>query len=135
MDFNVNFWAVLVAAIASYIIGSLWYSPVLFGKVWAYYMGLTPEKMKASGMGKTYVGSFITTLVMAYVLAHFIILGGAGNVAAGAQIAFWIWLGFVATVAMGSIFWENKAKKLYLINVGYSLVSLVVMGVILALWR
>ena len=135
MQFAINFWAVLVSAIVSYSIGSLWYSPMLFGNVWAYYMGITPEKMKGAGMGKIYVGSFIATLVMAYVLAHFIIVGGAGNIASGAEIAFWIWLGFVATIALGSIFWENKAKKLYLINVGYQLVSLTVMGIILALWR
>lgn len=55
MDFsNINFLAVLVSALASFAIGSLWYSPLLFGKAWQKAVGLTDEKIKSSNMIKTF---------------------------------------------------------------------------------
>ena len=73
MEFDINYWAVLVAAIAQFVIGMAWYSPMLFGKTWMKEMGLTDKDMKASkekGMMKEMVIALISALVMAYVLSH-----------------------------------------------------------------
>ncbi len=132
---NVNFVAVLVAAIASIVLGFLWYGP-LFGKKWASLMGwgkmnkATMAKMKKSA-GKGYAVGFLTAIVMAYVLAHFVSYAGAVTAIEGAQAGFWAWLGFVATVTAGSVLWEGKPKNLYFLNNGYQLISLMVMGAIL----
>ena len=117
MEITINYYAVIAAALANMVIGFLWYGPV-FGKYWKGLMGFTDESMKAMKMTPlmAMVGGFITALIMAYVLAHFIILGGAGNIATGAQIGFWIWLGFVSTVLLGSVLWENKSWNLYKYN-------------------
>ncbi|MEK6955996.1 MAG: DUF1761 domain-containing protein, partial [Nanoarchaeota archaeon] len=53
----------------------------------------------------------------------------------GAKLALWIWIGFVATVTLSSVLWENKSYKLYLLNNGYNVVNMVVMAVILTLWQ
>ena len=131
-----NYWAVLVAAIVGYILGAVWYSPVLFGRQWMKLMGINQKDSKT--MHKTawkgYVGMFITLLVMAYILAHFVAYTEATTFLLGAVTGFWIWLGFLATTMMGSIFWENKSFRLYLINVGHYLVVLLLMGGILAVW-
>lgn len=134
---EVNYLAVLVAAIASMVLGALWYSPMLFGSKWVKLMGWTQQEMekRKKGMGKSYGIAFVGSLVMAYVLAIFIAWAGAASVAAGVQVGFWVWLGFLATTGLGTILWEGRPKELYAINTGYELVQLLVMGAILAVWK
>lgn len=137
---DINYLAVVVAAVASMVLGFLWYGPV-FGKPWMQLMGFTKEsieKMKGKGMGKTYAFMAIGSLVTAFVLAHALTFASAytetTGVAAGLMVGFWNWLGFVAPVQMGAQLWEGKPWKLFLITSGFYLVSLCVEGVILALW-
>ncbi len=133
----VNYVAILVTAIVGYVIGMLWYSPLLFGKQWMKLSGLTDKDMaaaKARGMAKAYVGMFITLLVMTFVLEMFIDYAGAATFAAGAILGFWVWLGFLGTTQLGMVFWQNKPFTLYLLNTAHYLVALAVMGGILAVW-
>lgn len=134
----INYWAVLVSAIVAYFIGAFWYSPALFGNAWMKSGGMSQKdinKAKKKGMGKLYFIGFIGTLVMAFVLAHFVQYVGAESFNDAMMLAFWIWLGFFVPVMIGSVLWENKSVKFYLINVVYQLVSLEVMAVILAVWN
>ena len=137
MDISINYVAVVIAAVASTVIGTAWYS-MLFGKMWMHAMGITKERMegmKKHGMGKLYGINFVATLVMAYVLAHFVAVWNTVDMSGAIQLAFWTWLGFIATVMVGSILWENKPVKLYYINVSFQLVSLSAMAIILTLWK
>ena len=140
MEVNINYWAVLGAAVASMVLGFLWYGP-LFGKVWMSLSGLTSadaEAAKAKGMGKTYALSFLGSLVMSYVLAHSLIFASAylvvEGISAGLMAGFWNWLGFIAPVTLGGVLWEGKSWKLWGLNNAYYIVSLCVMGVILAIF-
>jgi hypothetical protein len=138
MDIPINYLAVLVAGISQMILGSLWYGP-LFGKKWSHLMGWSQSDMESmknrGGMGKLYFWQFVASLVTAYVLAHFVSYFDATDVSRALQLAFWSWLGFIATISLTSILWENKSKELYGINVAYHLIGLCIMSVILALWR
>lgn len=136
----INYFAVVVSAVASMIIGFLWYGP-LFGKPWLKLMAFTPEKMeeaKAKGMSKTYALMALGSLVMSFVLAHALIFGSSYlkmyGISAAFQVAFWNWLGFIAPVTLSSVLWEGKPWKLWLLNNGYYVVSLFVMAMILAYW-
>ncbi len=132
---DINYLAVLVSAIVSIIIGSLWYSPLLFGNAWMKAGGISMkemEKAKKKGMGRLYFAAFIGSLVMAFVLGIFIKLVGIGSFLEGMQIGFWLWLGFIVPVLLGSVLWEGRSVKYYLINVSYQLVNLALMGGILA---
>lgn len=134
---SINYLALIAAGVASTIIGTLWYT-VLFGKQWRVLMGISGarmEEMKKRGMGKMYGANFVATLIMAFVLAQFVSAWNITDMFGAVRLAFWVWLGFIATTMLGSIFWENKSVKLYTINVGFQFVSLAVMTVILALWR
>lgn len=138
MEFTVNYFAVLVAAVANMAIGALWYSPLLFGKLWMTFSGLSEGRLaelKARGMGRLYGVNSIAALVMAFVLAHFVEIWGVFDMAGAAELAFWTWLGFIATIMLGSVLWEGKPILLYIINISYYLVSLFVMTGILAWWK
>ena len=135
MAVEINYLAVLVAAVASMVIGGLWYS-VLFGKQWMKLMGFKAEdmsKMKTTAK-QSYAIGFLSSLVMSYVLAHFVDYTGSMTVVAGLQLGFWVWLGFTATLQLGSVLWEGKSWRLFFLNTAHSLVSLLAMAVILAVW-
>jgi len=134
---EVNLLAVLVAAIVSMMIGSMWYSPLLFGKIWMKLSGVSfpKSKKKQQQMMLTAYGlGLLSSLVTAYFLAHFISVMDADSAGAGAQIAFWAWLGFVLTTQFGAVIWEQRSYKLLLIGGSNMLVSFLAMGVILAVW-
>ena len=137
----INYVAVLVSAIASMALGFVWYGP-LFGKQWMALSGMTQEKIqavKAKGMGSTYAIAFVGALVMSYVLAHALVFASAymkaEGIQAGLAVGFWNWLGFIAPVTLGMVLWDGKPWKLWALINGYNLVSLLVMGIILAVWR
>jgi hypothetical protein len=132
----VNYWAVLACAVASMVLGFLWYGP-LFGKAWMKAMGMNPnmsrEEIKAKQAKATpgYVAMFISSLVMAYVLKHMLTYAGAETVSDGLMGAAWIWVGFVATIGLAARFFEERPWSYYFINRGYDLVNLLVFSVLL----
>ena len=137
---DVNYWAVLGAVVASFVLGFLWYGP-LFGKQWMAMMGFSKESMdeaKKKGMMKSYIIMIIGTFFTAYVLAHVVgmasLAGISSGFSGGLQSGFWMWLGFVGPVTLGSVLWENRSWKLWFLNNAYQLISLLMMGVILASW-
>src|SRR5688572_26023033 len=136
----VNYFAVLLAAISTLVVGTLWYGP-LFGKPWMAMM-FTPEqiaegkKKDMGGMWKTYLAQFLGSVVMAYVLSHLIVFSATyfktTGVTVGLSSAFWAWLGFVFPVMLGTVLWDGRPKKLFYINAGHYLASMLVMGAIIA---
>ncbi|MBI2667768.1 DUF1761 domain-containing protein [Candidatus Woesearchaeota archaeon] len=136
----VNYLAVIVVAILNMVIGFLWYGP-LFGKQWIRLMGFDAKKMKDmknKGMTTPMIFGFISSLIMAYVLGLFVeglnTSGILSGVIGGVIISFLIWLGFVATIMLGTVLWEGKPIKLYILNILYWLISLLIMGMILSVW-
>lgn len=136
MQFSINYMTVIVAAIINMALGFIWYGP-LFGKMWMKLTGRTKESMdkEKKDMSKVMGTMFVGALVMAYVLAHFIIAGGASDAITGGMIGFWAWLGFVATTMLADVLYEKKNKNLAAINLGYFLAVLVINGALLAVWR
>ncbi|TMJ04010.1 MAG: DUF1761 domain-containing protein [Bacillati bacterium ANGP1] len=128
-----NWVAIVIAAIAQFIIGWVWYGP-LFGKTWMSMMGMSQQSMSREGMGKTMTLTFIGSLVTAAVLSMLVGWMGAKTLGAGIAAGFWAWLGFVATVTLGGVLFAKMSWNLYILNNAYQLVSLAVMGAILAKW-
>ncbi|MEK6825408.1 MAG: DUF1761 domain-containing protein [Nanoarchaeota archaeon] len=134
---SVNYAAVLIAAVASMIIGAIWYSPAVFGKIWmkgAHMSGSDIKKAKKQGMGKLYLIAFIGSLLFAYVLAHFVSYVNAATNADALELALWTWLGFVVPLLLGNTLWKGESWGAYLVNIVYQLVSISVMAVILTYW-
>jgi hypothetical protein len=137
MNVEVNYVAVLAAGIVSMGAGFLWYSNALFGKPWTKLMGYTKESLEKAQktMGKMYALSFALALLTAYVLSHVMTFAGAymgtEAVMTGLTSAFWMWVGFVAPVQATDVIFGGKTWKLFWINTGYQLVSLLAMGLTL----
>jgi hypothetical protein len=135
-----NIVAVLIAALVPMVLGAVWYSSLMFGKQWMKLMGKTEEELKAGFSPlKTYGLSFVMYFVMAYVLGHFVIYAtsftGSSGFGAGMQAGFWAWLGFVFTTSVITMLYESRKSGIVWINALYNLVSLLLMGGILAAWR
>lgn len=135
----INWLAVLVAAVASFLIGWIWYSDRVFGKEWRRLSGVSDalHQQMASDkkmMRKTMSIYFVSLLLMAFVLAQGVGLAGAYGVIGAVRLAFWTWLGFVVFGSIGSVLWERRPWKFYGINAGYALVTLIVSALILGLW-
>ena len=104
--------------------------------------GMTKEKMeeaKKKGMTTGYILSFVGALVMAYVPSHSLVFASSYTkvmgVSAGIMAGFWSWLGFVAPVTLSSILWDGKSWNLWILNNGYHLLQLLIMGTILSAWK
>jgi hypothetical protein len=133
-----NYWAILVSALVAMVMGMLWYSPALFFKAWMKATGTTEADMAAAknkGMSKQMSIGALLALVMSYVLANIVGFSGAATFGDGMQTGFWVWLGFVATATANAVLYERKTWAWYRITIGYYLVSLVLMGGILAAWQ
>ncbi len=138
---EVNYLAILVAAIISTILGVIWYGP-LFGKHWLAFEGATQEKIneaKKGGKAKLYVINFIGALLLAWVLAHFLLYATTylefSGLSAGIAIGFFVWLGFVVPATLNSVVWEGRLWKHWFLTNSYQLLNLLIIGVILVLWQ
>ena len=127
---NINLLAVLTAAIANMIVGSFWYSPLLFAKQWMKLIGKKKQDLKPNPM--LYIGTFICALVTAYIMSVFAQYTHATTISGGLQLGFLTWVGFVATTSATNYLFEGRPKNLYFINYGYHLVTFLIMGIIVA---
>lgn len=135
MDMDqVNVWAILAATAAAFVIGGLWYSPVLFGKVWMRVNGFRDEDLAKGGQAKIFGLAFVLTLVMAANLAIFL-ADAKTNTAWGATAGFLAGFGWVAMGLAVIALFERRSWKYVLVNGGYMVVAFVVMGTILGMWR
>lgn len=140
-NIHLNMMAILIAVVANFILGFLWYTP-LFGKVWGREMGFNmDQKPPSSALIKGMVFMIIGNFLMAWVFAH--------NIAAwnplswglpaspvppsmnAVMAAVFTWLGFFVPTDLGTVAWEMKSWKLFFINTGYHLASLLLVALIL----
>ena len=131
---DINYLAVVVAALLSMVIGFVWYSLKVFGKPWMKETGLTMKDIGNGPGADKYVLVTVSSLVQAYVLAHFVDYTSATTWVEGAVTGFWLWAGFVATAYTATYVFTKKSVRLWTIDTGYFLALLLVQGALLAAW-
>lgn len=129
---EVNLLAVLAAAVASFLLGGLWYSPVLFAKAWQREAGVSDAQLKSANMALIFGLAFVLSLVAAFVFALF--LGPRPPLALGLGAGSSAGLCWVASSFGINYLFERKSLKLFLINGGYHTLQFTIIGLILALW-
>jgi hypothetical protein len=135
MDFSaINYFAVLAAAVSTFVLGGLWYSPVLFGKAWMRANNFSDADVQTFSKARMFGWSIVFSLVMAVNLAVF--LGGSGtNATWGMTAGALAGLGWVAMAMAIIALFENKSWAYIAINGGYVTVAFTIMGLILGAWR
>jgi len=129
-----NYLAVVICAIAYWLLGGVWYA-LLFGKAWMAYEHMTEEQAMAGGMTMApYIISFILNLLIAFVLAQLCAWRNATTAARGAALGILLWIGFVGPIAYTTYMYELRPWQLFAINQFYPLVGLALMGAILGAW-
>lgn len=138
MEVEVNYLAVLLAAVSSMVVGSIWYSMRVFGKTWAKLAKVDMSGKIEPAKFAVLLGSvFVASLVTAYVLAHVTYLSnqffGNSLLQDALSTGFWLWLGFTAARIYTHDAFEGRRKKLTLLNFGNELVTVMVMALIIGL--
>lgn len=131
---QINLFAIVAAAFSYFMLGGLWYSPILFGRVWMRENGFTDAQVQGFSKARSFGGSAVLALVMATNLAFFLAdekTTFTWGLTAGALAG----IGWVAA-AIGVIgLFENRSWKYIGLNAGYQMVAFVIMGGILGVWR
>jgi hypothetical protein len=138
MEVDVNYWAILLAAISSMIVGSLWYMPATFGNLWMKLAKVKPDKKTTPMQDAVMYGlAFVFSLVTAYVLAHVTFLShyffSNSFLQDAITTGFWLWLGFTAVRFGIHDLFESRPKKLTILNAMHELVTIMVMALIIGL--
>ena len=137
---EINYWAVLVAMLSSMVVGSVWYTPAVFGKRWARLAGADisdPDKTAAQAwmpIVVTVLVSFVTAWALAGASAiawHF--YDGSFLVAALVTSVL-LWAGFTAARFITHDAFEGRPSSLTVLNIAHELVTIVVMAVIIGVW-
>jgi hypothetical protein len=125
----VNWLAIVIAAVANMIIGTLWYGNFAFGKSWVKLSG--HNMGEGMSMGPLYAMTAAAALVQAITMSWFVAQTGANSGAAGAIIGLYVGLGFVATAMFAEVLFAGRHPRLYAITAGYSVVVAIVQGMII----
>ncbi|HEY5711063.1 MAG TPA: DUF1761 domain-containing protein [Allosphingosinicella sp.] len=126
---EVNYLAVALAALSAFLLGGLWYSPILFASRWAALAGVSAEKLKSGSMAMIFGTTFLLNLVAAFMLA--LLIGIAPDFKFGTLAGLAVGLCWVATSFGVSYLFERRPLGLWLINAGYFTLHFTVMGAIL----
>lgn len=136
---QINYWAVVASAVVNMILGFAWYAQSVFGRLWLKGLGKSKEEQKEEMKSRNMVGiffaQFVSALVTAYALAYILNLAGASTMWDGASMGLLVGVGFVLAINLGNYLFENRSFSLFYINSSYTVVSLVLTGALLAVWR
>jgi hypothetical protein len=129
---DLDYIAVFVAAVAAFALGSVWFMPAVFGKTWMKLVGLKDKDVKDS-VGKTMAATFLLTVLTAWGLAVLIKLLGVVEWVDGLTLGLFVGLLFHATATLVNSVYEQRSLVLWKISAGHAVLSLGVMGAVLAL--
>lgn len=127
---DVNWLAVIAAALSSFPLGFLWYGP-LFGKAWRREVGLSDEQLKSGNMAFIFGGAFVLALIQSATFAMFLGAEPLANAALYGLIAGLCWV--AAAIGVQNLF-ERKSWKLTAINGGYNAIAFTLIGAIIGAW-
>jgi hypothetical protein len=134
---SLNPVAIIAVSVLSFLLGGLWYSPLLFMKAWIEEMKMTPEMMKAQSKGplRTFGPALLLTLVSTATLASLLALCHIAGPLKGGARGLFVGVGLVAAREGTNAVFENRTLRHYIIVAGYDVVLLALQGAILAVWR
>ena len=134
---HANYLALLVAALAYFALGSLWFS-ALFGKMWSAEVakhGVVIKEPTRKEISSKMLQTFIYNLIAAFAMGYLVFVTGVANFMAGLKLGLLCGIGFAAVGICIANVWESRSLKLVLIDAGYAVVGITICGIILSLWH
>lgn len=134
---HINYLAVVIATVAAFGLGGIWYSPLLFAKMWVAAHGYTEEQVKAmqKSAGKAYGVSLVCQWLIALAIAVLVGYLHLVNLSQGLKLSMLIWVGFAVPLGLMANMFTEKRITVFFIDTGYQLVYLLIMGAIITLWQ
>ena len=129
----INIWAILVITGIYFILGALWYSPLIFGNIWAKVLNFNMDELEQKPIN--FIGAVIAAFITTFFLALLLEVIGTYDIFIGLIVGLIIGVGFVLTNRIYDVLYENKNFKAYLIDAGYHIVALIIAGLILGAWQ
>ncbi len=129
MEFN--FLAIGIAIVADMMLGALWYSPLLFGKVWMKAVGIEKPEDLGDTAKPAYAASGVCAVAMALFLSWLLGRLNIQTIGEALPVVLVLWLGVIAPVVAVPYFWEDRPKVPFGIYSGYKLVAICITAVIL----
>lgn len=129
----INGWAVLLATVLTFGLGALWYSPIVFGKLWMQESGVNPDNYDGKHKAIVFGISFVLSLIAATVFAIF--LGVRPGFFFAVGMGFSTGVSWVATSFGINYLFAGKSWKLLLIDAGYHIAQFTLYGIVLGLWH
>jgi len=132
---GLNIWAVLVAWVISVALGSFWYSPAGFSKLWSRLSGVDMMKTPKDESTRAIILVVASSLLQAFALA--IVLNSLNITSVGQAViaALILWFGFVALTTIGNTLYQRLSLKFWFLNASFFLIVMVVNSVILTVWK
>jgi hypothetical protein len=130
---EVNYLAIVAAAVAAFVLGGLWYSPALFGKAWQREVGLSDEELKRGNMARIFGTALVLSLIASFVFALF--LGPRPSMPLGIGAGFSAGLCWVASSFGMNYLFARRSMKLFLIDGGFHTLQFTLIGTVIALWH
>ena len=134
---EINYWAVILATLSSMVVGTIWYTPKVFGNYWMKAAGVA-----STGKGSDAFGPIVTTVIVSFITAW--VLAGATFISwkfyaggffwAAVVTAVVLWAGFTAARFITHDAFDKRPSGLTLLNIAHELVTLVVMAIIIGVW-
>lgn len=132
---DVNYLAALIATLAGFLLGWVWYAPPVFGRRWMALNGYTEQDLSGA-RAPALVISLIATFVLVTTLAYVLDYANADTIAEALKKAAFLWLGFVATInAVARVYSTKRSFGLWAIDSGFWLAVMLIAGAILGAWQ
>jgi hypothetical protein len=134
---HINYLAVVVAAVAAFALGGVWYSPLLFAKLWVNAHGYSEEQVKAmqKSAGKAYGVSLVCQWLIALAITVLVGYLHLERLAQGVKLSLLVWVGFALPLGLMANMFSEKRITVFYIDTGYQLVYLLIMGAIITAWQ
>lgn len=132
---GINYLAVLVAWIINIVVGSFWYSPAGFGKLWSRLSGVDMMKTPKKETNRAIQFVAVSSLLQSFALALMLNSLNVKDLGQGIIASFILWLGFTALTTVGNTLYQRQSWKFWWLNASYFLVVMVVNGALLSTWK